>query len=258
MIKARQFALLFVIFMTAFMPGGGSTASSSVPRQAGELQFPIRAAFYYPWFPQAWDQNNQKPFTKYYPTFGYYSEDNMQVIQEQIAAMRYGKIQAGIVSWWGQKHYTDSRIPALLQAGAKSNFYWALYIESEGYGDPAIDAIRSDLQYIRDHYVSSPAYLKIGDRFVVFVYGGMEDNCRMADRWKQANTLGAYVVLKVFPGYQRCASQPDGWHQYAPANPQDQQGKISFTISPGFWKADETQPTLKTAILNAGQNPSGR
>ncbi len=218
------------------------------PTWERDLQFPIRAAFYYPWFPQAWDQKNLRPFTKYYPTLGYYSEDNLQVIQNHIAAMRYGKIQAGIASWWGQKHYTDSHISALLQAGEKSNFFWALYIESEGYGDPSIDAIRSDLQYIRDHYASSPAYLKIGGSFVVFVYGDPGDNCQMAARWKQANTLGAYVVLKVFPGYQRCASQPNGWHQYAPANPQDQQGKISFTISPGFWKADETQPALKRDI----------
>ena len=31
----------------------------------------------------------------------------------------------------------------------------------------------------------------------------------MADRWKQANTVNAYLVLKVFAGYRNCASQPD-------------------------------------------------
>jgi hypothetical protein len=261
MMKTRQFVLLFVIFVLswhslgqdrsaadALKPKPDPETSLSAPSPGGELQFPIRAAFYYPWFPQAWDQNNLRPFTKYYPTLGYYNEDNLQVIQEHIAAMRYGKIQAGIVSWWGQKHYTDSHIPVLLQAGEKSNFFWALYIESEGYGNPSASTIRTDLRYIHDHYANSPAYLKLGGRFVVFVYGDPGDNCLMADRWKQANTLGAYVVLKVFPDYQGCASQPDGWHQYAPAMPQDQQGKISFTISPGFWKADKSKPALKRDI----------
>ena len=31
---------------------------------------PIRAAFYYPWFPQAWAQQGQNPFTNYSPTWG--------------------------------------------------------------------------------------------------------------------------------------------------------------------------------------------
>jgi hypothetical protein len=259
--KTRQLVLLFVIFgitwpwqsqvmpaEAALIPGVKSKPNDSVVEQTSELQFPIRAAFYYPWFPQAWDQNNLRPFTKYDPTLGYYSEDNSQVIQEHIAAMKYGKIQAGIVSWWGQRHFTDSRISALLQAGERSNFYWALYIENEGYSDPSIIEIRSDLQYIHDHYASSPAYLKVKGRFVVFVYTGSDESCQLVDRWKRANSVGAYVVLKVFPGYRRCTSHPDGWHQYAPAIPEDQQGKTSFTISPGFWRADESKPALKRDI----------
>ena len=50
------------------------------------------------------------------------------------------------------------------------------------------------------------------------------------------NTVGAYVVLKVFPGFGACASQPDSWHQYSPAVATDQQGTMSYAISPGFWK----------------------
>jgi hypothetical protein len=57
----------------------------------------------------------------------------------------------------------------------------------------------------------------------------------MADRWKQANTVGAYVVLKVFPGFDKCASQPNSWHQYSPAVSDSQQGSLSYSISPGFW-----------------------
>ena len=36
-------------------------------------------------------------------------------------------------------------------------------------------------------------------KFVVFVYADTNDACGMADRWKQANTVGAYVVLKGIP-----------------------------------------------------------
>lgn len=219
--------------------------TASAPTAQNESIFPIRAAFYYPWFPESWDQNGINPFTLYHPTLGYYSENDMGVIQQQITAMQYGKIQAGIVSWWGQRNYTDNRVPLLLQAGEQLGFHWSLFIESEGYADPSIDGINSDLEYIFENYAASSSYLKIEDRFVVFVYAGKDDSCGMASRWKQANTVGAYLVLKVFSGYRTCADQPDAWYQYAPDLAQRQVGSYSFIISPGFWKANEPNPRLK-------------
>jgi hypothetical protein len=133
-------------------------------------------------------------------------------------------------------------------------FQWAIYAEAEGVGNPTVDSIRKDLEYIRDQYSASPAYLKIGGHFVVFVYAQPEDSCDMAARWKQANSVGAYVVLKVFPGFHNCPDQPDSWHQYAPANAVDQQGKYSFTISPGFWKGTEPKPRLERDVSRWEQN----
>ena len=228
--------------LTATQPAT-ATPTPNLPAMPG-LSFPIRAAFYYPWFPNSWKQSGMNPFTHYHPSLGFYSQDDPAVIPEQIAAMQYGKIQLGIASWWGQGHYTDQRFATLLQAGRQVGFYWAVYAESEGQGDPSVDAIRSDLQYIHDKYASSPAYLKVGGRFVVFVYSDQNDRCGMPERWTQANTVGAYLVLKIFSGYQACASQPDAWHQYAPAHPQQNLGKSSFLISPGFYKASEAQPRM--------------
>jgi len=223
---------------------------TSDPRTAsnGDDYYPIRAAFYYPWFPQAWNQQGINPFSQYRPSLGYYNTNDIAVIERHIAAMQYGKIQVGIASWWGQGHHTDGHVATLLREGEKMHFSWALYVESEGQGDPSVEAIHSDLEYIQRQYASSSAYLKINGRFVIFVYADQNDRCGMADRWKEANTVGAYLVLKVFPGYQSCASQPDGWHQYAPASAQRQIGMSSYTISPGFWKAGETTPRLERDI----------
>ncbi len=149
--------------------------------------------------------------------------------------MQYGNIQAGIASWWGQGSQTDTKIAGLLTAAAGTNFRWALYYENESQGDPSVSQIQADLNYILSKYARDPSFLRVNGKFVVYVYADGNDGCGMADRWKQADTMGAYIVLKVFPGYAQCASQPDSWHQYAPAAAADSQGSYSYSISPGFW-----------------------
>ncbi len=225
------------------IPAPTSTSMPSptaTSQTAWQPSFPIRAAFYYPWFPEAWTQLGIYPYTNYHPQLGYYSNSDTTILSTHIAMMQYGGIEAGIASWWGQGSKTDSRVPALLSAASGTNFRWALYYELESQGDPTVSQIQNDLTYIRDHYGLDPSYLRVNGKFVVFVYADANDGCGMADRWKQGNTVGAYVVLKVFSGYLSCASQPDDWHQYAPAVAEDQQGSHSFSISPGFWKVGES------------------
>src|SRR5512133_1670307 len=197
--------------------------------------FPIRAAFYSPWFAEGWTQGGVYPFTNYTPSLGYYSSKDQAIIKKHIEMMQYGNIQAGISSWWGQSHYTNTNFPVLLAATAGTNFRWGLYYENESMGDPTVAQIQNDLTYIANNYGSDPSFLRVNGKFVVFVYSDGNDACGMADRWKQANTVGAYIVLKVFAGYATCANQPDSWHQYSPAVAADQQGKLSYAISPGFW-----------------------
>ncbi len=212
--------------------------------------FHIRAAFYYPWFPEAWKQLGFNPFTNYNPSLGFYDSSSPTVIQDHIQALAYGGFQAAILSWWGQGSPTDLRVPAFLAAIPASTdpgFRIALYYENESISDPSVSQIQSDLSYIRDHYSQNTAYLRVDGRFVVFVYSGGNDGCGMADRWTQANReLGspAYVVLRVFPGYKDCASQPDSWHQYAPAGAVKETKGYSITISPGFWKKGDSSPRL--------------
>ena len=150
--------------------------------------------------------------------------------------MQYGGISLGIASWWGVGHHTDQRIPALLSAATGTGFRWALYYEDEGSANPSVDQIRADLTYIRDNYGSDPSYARIDGRFVVFVYNANDSDCAVADRWQKANTVGAYVVLKVFTGYKTCANQPQSWHQYSPVVAADSQKGVSYAISPGFWQ----------------------
>jgi hypothetical protein len=212
------------------------------------LSFPIRAAFYYPWFPEAWTQQGMYPYTNYKPTLGYYDQSDPTIIKQQINALLYGNIQAGIASWWGQGTATDKRFPSLLNTAADTTFKWGVYYEPEGVGNPDVSKLKADLVYLKDKYGSDPAYLRIDNRFVVFVYEDVTDGCAMVDRWQQANTVNAYIVLKVFPGYQKCANQPDGWHQYSPAKAEVSLGQYSYTISPGFWKAGKNPQLARDPV----------
>ena len=207
------------------------------PPDASQPALPLRAAFTYGWFPEAWDQQHLDPFTRYRPAAGYYDSSD-QVLQRQIDAMRYGKIGAGIYSWWGPGSYTDLRFHRYLAAARQTPFRWAVYYEAEGYADPSPDAIRRDLEYIRDQFASQPAYLRLNGRFVVFVYGGVE-SCSVADRWREANTVGAYLVLPAFAGFRDCANQPDSWHFYSATLSEFELHGYAYGICPGFWRVDE-------------------
>ena len=94
----------------------------------GDVQpsFPIRASFYYPWFPEGWNQQGYNPFTNFTPSIGFYNGSDIAVVKSQIAAMQYGGQDAGIASWWGPGTATDQRVPLLLNAAQPTTFRWSL------------------------------------------------------------------------------------------------------------------------------------
>lgn len=231
---------------TATMTVDNSTTTPP-PSSTPQPSFPIYATFYYPWYPETWTVDGAHVF--FHPTLGYYSTTDVATQQAHIREMDYAGLEAAISSWWGPTHYSHTRLKTLMQTTSAmgSKLKWAVYYEMEGYGDPTVDKLAADLTVIRDSLATSPAYLKVNGRFVVFVYGADDTTCEVADRWKQANQRianAAYVQLKVFYGYRNCASQPDAWHQYGPSTASDEQAGQSITISPGFWRANESSPRL--------------
>lgn len=223
---------------------------------AGPAPFQIRAAFYYPWFPETWPAG-----THYHPTLGQYDSADPAVISEHIRALEYGRFDAGIASWWGPWSKTDTRFPLLLERAEGHTLRWAVYYEMEGHTHPTIAHIKEHIAYIRNRYAGHPNYLRIGGRFVVFVYSADDGaSCDVATRWKRANDAGdAYVVLKQVGGYGDCPDQPDGWHQYGPASDVqttwDNAGRLhSYNISPGFWNAGEAQPRLERDLARWQRN----
>jgi len=216
------------------------------PADTTQPAFPIRAAFYYAWYPEAWWRDPVFPYSLYHPSLDYYSAADSLVVRRHTDALLYAHLGAGIYSWWGADGYppTDLRFWRYLAAARTTPLRWAIYYEREGYGDPTVATIRADLAYIRDQYASQPPYLKVDGRFVVYVYGDATDACGTAARWREANTVGAYIVLKAFAGFRDCAAQPDAWHQYSAALPEYDLLPDSFMIAPGFDERGEATPRL--------------
>jgi hypothetical protein len=230
---------------TSSWPGGSP---------ADQPRFPIRAAFFYAWFPEAWEQRSQRPFTRFRPLLGHYDSGLRETIAAQVQALSYGGFQAAIVSWWGPgQKYESERLPALFATAAEVDprFRFALYYEQEGRGDPPVKALVQDLEYVRMRYAAAGNHLRVDGRPVLFVYNSGDQDCSVVGRWSAAAAVvDFYVVLKVFPGWSECREQPDGWHEYAPASPYveyapaspDVTGSVS--ISPGFWHAADDAPIL--------------
>ena len=217
------------------------TASSTGPAAADAIvntALPIRAAFYYPWYPENFAPGD----THYTPSAGDYSVDDPSTVDRQIEDMQYGGLQAAIVSWWGVGLREDKRMPLLMTEATKLGFSLSAYYEPEGYGNPSSAQILSDLTYLRK-YSDQKAWLHIGGLPVIFVFAQGSDGCGMVSRWAQANqTAHYYVVLKVFPGYRSCPDQPQGWHQYADGL--DVQPGYSAIASPGFWLYSQATPSI--------------
>ena len=225
--------------LSALLVAGLLVAGQHRSAPAGAAEAPIRAAFYYGWFPET-----EHWASHYTPTAGKYDSSDPAVVATQVRQAKAAGLNAFISSWWGQGTPTDSRLPLLLDTAAAQGFKVAPYYEKEGFGNPTASQLSADLAYLAARAAATPAWLRVGGRPVLFVYNADDTSCAVADRWASANQGRFYLNLKVMPGYQNCAHQPDAWHQYGPASTTQQVLPWSVNVAPGFFKFDEATPRL--------------
>ncbi len=236
--------LLAAPVLSAIVPLGPAGSQPATEPAARAAKLPIRAVFYYPWFPQTWHDDDQ-----FHPTSGTYSSSNGTLVERHIKQMKYAGMQAAIASWWGQGHQHEAfRVPLLLKKARAKNFLISLYYEPEGQSsDPSQAKIEDDLAYLmayRDRFPES--FLQVDGKPVIFVYNAANTSCDDVSKWSRATNGFStwYVSLKLFSGYSDCAIQPSTWHQYGPASPYASHGRYYANASPGFFKHGDATPTL--------------
>ena len=221
------------------VPRGKYTGPSSE-----NLKFPCRGAFYYPWYPETWTVNGK--LAHFEPILGHYSSGDARVAKAHVDSLDYANVELSIASWWGQGARLDrARISLLLDETLEldSNLKWAVYHEDEREENASPKQIRDDLDYLKKWFAWHPAYGHMGGRPIIFVYN--EGDCGVSKRWMEASNDEWYVVLKVFKGYKNCDVQPDSWHQYGVGTGVIDVKGVSYSVAPGFWRADHTKPSLK-------------
>jgi Glycosyl hydrolase family 99 len=205
-----------------------------------DVGWPVRAAFYYPWYPESEDWA-----TRYQPSLGKYDSSNVHILATHVAQARYAGLDAFISSYWGPNTPTARRLPLLLDTATQQRFHVAAYYEPVSLPNPPSSP------ELRQHFDSlyqlagHPAWLRVAGKPVLFIYTvGREASCPAVTRLLAVSKGRFYLNVKVFDGYRDCPNQPDSWHQYVPAHRYDQQGSDSATVSPGFFKFDEPVPRL--------------
>lgn len=225
---------------------------------------PYYATFFYLWYQNPatdstwsyWSDQGTPPqtwFSHYLPdpipaTFDpsreLYSSHNYDTFKWQASKLAEARQEVAIASWWGQARKEDTALTKILtdfmtrSDNPYPNLRWAIYYEQEGFGNPTVTQLVSDLTHIKNTFTTTPYFLKTNGKPVVFVYADATDGSTMAQRWHDANVQlnnSFYIVLKVYPGYAADPNQPNSWHQYAPAVREDSQGTYSYSVSPGFW-----------------------
>ncbi len=228
-----------VVSLTVVMVigSGGQTSAGST----SVVATPVRAAFYYPWFPET-----EHWATHYGPLLGKYDSSSPTILARHVSMARYAGLDAFISSWWGSGSRTAQRLPLLLAAARPQGFHVAPYYELESRPTPpAVAELTADfatLAAMKD----DPAWLVVSGKPVLFVYNtGTEASCAAITRLEEVNAGRFYLNAKVFRGYLACPTQPESWHQYGPAVAYDQQTTYSASVSPGFFKFNESTPRLR-------------
>jgi hypothetical protein len=180
--KLRGFLAILIAFVAVFTVNANEAEA--------DLTFPLRGIFYYPWYPQTWSVDGVDVW--YDVELGHYSSDNQAVVDQHIQDLDYANIDVAIASWWGVDRQNEAdRIPMLLDRtiAASSDLKWAIYYESEGFGNPSVAELESDLANLKARYTQHQAFARINGKPVIYVYNADETSCEVADRWAQAGLV---------------------------------------------------------------------
>lgn len=159
-----------------FMQAQSQRRYTNVPREV--------LAFYYTWYGTParhgrwvhWGRVNpeQRDISEstHYPARGAYDSHDPDLIDAHIDEAKAHGLTGFIATWWGQGTFDDRAFVRVLERAERQGFKVTVYWETAPRtGAAQIDQAVRDLVYVLRRYGRSPAFLKVGDKPVIFVYG---------------------------------------------------------------------------------------
>ena len=242
--------------------------------------------FYYPWYGVAdgpggagrvvhWGHidtaNKNIEASTHYPALGAYDSHDPNVIDRHCRWAKQAGIDTLIVSWWGHGDYTDRVMPKILDGCQRQGLTATIYYETIPRPQNP-ESAAGDITRVLEKYGKHLAFLKVGEKPVVFIYGRALQEMGLGD-WRKAidiiNTNYKGGFLAIGDQFSRGAARTfDGVHTYNTAGPlrglapaaarkwtsetypswvklADQAGKISaITVIPGYDDTKIRKPGL--------------
>jgi hypothetical protein len=139
-------------------------------------------------------------------------------MDEHILEAKSHGVSGFIATWWGQGSYEDGSFALLLAHAEQADFKTSIYWETApGSGPEQIDRAIADLVYVLSRYGANKAFLKVGQKPVIFVYGRVMQEVPMAS-WPmiiEGARAKAGDFLLITDGYEPTSARLfDGVHVY--------------------------------------------
>jgi len=217
----QSLLIFFIPIFCALRVGRGSV----LPSGGTEINRHV-LAFYYSWYGNPhvsrewvhWADVSQDAIgnSTDYPVLGAYDSHDPKVIEQQCKWAKQSGITGLIASWWGEGDFTDQALPLLLTVAGREGLKVTVYIERARARQPSAEA--AEVLYLLHHYGSNPAWLRLEDKPVLFVYGRAIDEIGL-NGWRAVRS----EVEQVYPGgvsfiadqiSDRAARVFDGLHEY--------------------------------------------
>lgn len=221
---------------------------------------PLRGAFYFPWYPQGWNQLGYVPFTRYTPTLGLYDQADQDVLKQHMEWAKAANIDVLIPTWRGNgvsgasvdilgtgEGHMDAKIVDMLDQALQHGIKIAILYECEAYGDPSAAGVEAELVALQTRFFDHPGYLLVNGLPVVFVYTATDATNVLATKYSDATDgfTTAYIALQTVTTTNTTA-QPQAWFQFD--NDRTSPVGNSYGICPGYWRRDEANP-VTTRVL---------
>lgn len=170
-------AVLGLVVLGMVGPPAAVEKDPQVPRKV--------LTFYYPWYHNpavpggsklgmTWQNVDEKARSisnsTHYPALGPYDSHDPKTIAQHAEWCKKAGIDAWIVSWWGKGHHTDRVMPRILEGCKAAGLEVTIYYETVPRPRGATSAA-DDLLYVLNRYAGHPAWLRVDNKPVLFIYG---------------------------------------------------------------------------------------